>query len=399
MSNDWTPFRPGPQDLERITGEVAPIPKIQAELLANHPDLKAADRGAHQYQIAGSRVELRIDDALPAALDGIGLFEPGVTRRGIARLSTGLGYPHLETDPDFLGLMAAFQTKAGQRVDFLAINDPSSPTDDHRAFISLLEATAASAGAEAPFAGKAGDLDLLDLAAVQTRFALAMVRALGMRDGLKALGHVLGQTLTTARSSTAWQTYWTGVVEIGGTAGKFVFVPTVDQNRLRDLQPGERHLSDEWRARQAAGDVMFRLYWLPFVSQQDTSTTRLSEPWVEQRHPVGQLRFPQIAADSEEAALWAALAAEMGASPSNWVRDKKGGIALPGTEFGIARQIAYQKSQEGRSVLPPADYAEVFETGRIGAALAAELRRRRAAKRAAGHHDSAPADRVAPSSS
>ncbi|MGH6916222.1 MAG: hypothetical protein ACREJ0_00795, partial [Geminicoccaceae bacterium] len=143
MSNDWTPFRPGPQDLERIAGEVAAIPKIQAELLANHPDLQSADRGAHQYQVAGSRVELRIDDAPPAALDGIGLFEPGAVHDGIARLSTGLGYPHVETDPDFLGLMAAFQTKAGQRVDFLAINDPTSPTDDHRDFVAVLEATAA----------------------------------------------------------------------------------------------------------------------------------------------------------------------------------------------------------------------------------------------------------------
>lgn len=391
MSNDWTPFRPAPQDLERIAGEVAAIPTIQAELLANHPDLAAADRGAHQYQIAGSRVELRIDDVLPAALDGIGLFEPGATHHGIARLSTGLGYPHLETDPDFLGLMAAFQTKAGQRVDFLAINDPTSPTDDHRDFVAVLEATAASAGAEAPFAGKAGALDLLDLAAVQTGFTLAMMRKMGPRKGLKALRHILGQTLTTARSSTAYQTYWTGIVEIGGTAGKFVLVPTVDDNPRRALRPGERHLSAEWRARQAAGDVVFRLGWLPFVSEQDTSTTRLTEPWVEQRHPVGLLRFPQVAPDSEEAALWSALAAEMGANPGNWVRDRQDGIALPGTEFGVARQIAYQKSQEGRGALPPADYAEVFETGRIGAALAAELHRRRAAKRAAGHCDSAPA--------
>lgn len=391
MANDWTPFRPTAQDLERIASEVAAIPKIQAGLLANHPDLAAADRGAHQYQIAGSRVALRIDDALPAALDGIGLFKPGAVHYGIARLSTGLGYPHLETDPDFLGLMAAFQTKAGERVDFLAINDPTSPTDDHRAFIALLEATAASAGAEAPFAGKAGALDLLDLAAVQTKFALAMVRGMGVRDGAKVLRHVLGQTLTTARSSTAWQTYWTGVVEIGGTAGKFVFVPTVDENRLRDVRPGERHLSDEWRARQAAGDVAFRLCWLPFVRQQDTSTTRLTEPWVEQRHAVGELRFPQIAPESDDTALWAALAAEMGADPGNWVRDRQGSNAPPGTEFGVARQIAYQKSQEGRNVLPPADYAEVFATGRIDAALAAELRRRRAAKRAVGHRDSAPA--------
>lgn len=391
MANDWTSFRPATQDLERITGEVAAIPKIQAELLANHPDLKSADRGAHQYQVAGSRVELRIDDALPAALDGIGLFEPGAVHHGIARLSTGLGYPHLETDPDFLGLMAAFQTKAGQRVDFLAINDPTSPTDDHRDFVAVLEATAASAGAEAPFAGKAGALDLLDLAAVQTRFALALVRAMGIGKGLKALGHILDQTLTTARSSTAWQTYWTGVVEIGGTAGKFVFVPTVDENLLRDLRPGERHLSEDWRTRQAAGDLTFGLCWLPFVSQQETSTTRLTEPWVEHRHSVGRLRFPQIAPDSEEATLWAALAAEMGANPGNWVRDKQDSIALPGTEFGAARQIAYRKSQEGRGVLPPAAYADVFRTGQIGEALAAELLRRRAVKRAAGHRDSAPA--------
>lgn len=81
MSNDWTPFQPTAQDLDRIAGEVAAIPRIQAALLANHPDLEAADRGAHQYQVAGSRVELRIDDVLPAALDGIGLFEPGAVRQ------------------------------------------------------------------------------------------------------------------------------------------------------------------------------------------------------------------------------------------------------------------------------------------------------------------------------
>jgi hypothetical protein len=96
IADEWTPFRPGPQDHERIAGEVAAIAKIQDELLANHPDLKVADRGAHQYQVAGSRVDLRIDPALPAELDGIGLFEPGSVHHGIARLSNGLGYPHLE---------------------------------------------------------------------------------------------------------------------------------------------------------------------------------------------------------------------------------------------------------------------------------------------------------------
>jgi hypothetical protein len=387
MPDDWTPFRPGPEDLERIAGEVAAIPKIQAELVANHPNLTCPDRGAHQFQLAGSKVTLQIEDALPAALDGVGLFVPGAEHCGIARLSTGLGSPHLETDPDFLGLMAAFRTPAGQRVDFLAINDPTSPTDNHREFIAVLEATAASAGAEAPFGGKAGGLDLLDLAAVQTKFALALVRAMGLKDGLKTLGHILNQTLTTARSTTAFQTYWTGVVEIGGTAGKFVFAPSADDNGGRALQPGERHLSEEWRTHQAAGPIVFRLFWLPFANQRDTTTERLTEPWVEDRRPVGQLVFPKVAPDSEETVLWAALAAEMGANPGNWVRDSADRVALPGTEFGVARQIAYRASQKGRDALPEALYEGVFATGRIDDALAAELHRRRAAKRAAGHRD------------
>ncbi len=390
MPDDWKPFRPGPDDLARIAAEVAAIPKIQADLLAHHPGLACPDRGAHQYQVAGSRVALEIDAALPAALDGIGLFVPGAVHHGIARLSTGLGYPHLETDPDFLGLMAAFRTKAGQRVDFLAINDPTSPADNHRDFVTVLEATAAGAGSEAPFGGKAGALDLGDLAAVQTQFALALVRAMGLRGGLRALGHIVDQTLTTARSSTAFQTYWTGVVEIGGSAGKVVFAPSRDDNALRDLQPGERYLSEEWRARQAAGEVAFTVYWLPYVSQQETPTDRLTEPWVEHRQAIGRLRFPKSGPDGEEATLWAALAAEMGANPGHWVRDRDDSIKQPGTAFGTARQMAYQASQKGRDVLPEALYEEVFTSGAIGAALAGELRRRRTAKRAAGHIDSAP---------
>lgn len=180
------------------------------------------------------------------------------------------------------------------------------------------------------------------------------------------------------------------MVEIGGTAGKFVFVPSGDENALRALQPGERHLSDEWRSRQTAGEITFRLYWLPFANQEDTPTARLSEPWGEQRRAVGQLIFPKLAPHSDDAQLWAALAAEMGANPAHWVRDRANSIAEPGTEFGVARQIAYQRSQEGRGALPAAHYAEVFATGRIGEALALELRRRRVAKRAAGHCDGAP---------
>jgi hypothetical protein len=79
----------------------------------------------------------------------------------------------------------------------------------------------------------------------------------------------------------------------------------------------------------------------------------------------------------------------MGANPGNWVRDRANSIAEPQTEFGLARQIAYRKSQEGRSALPESEYADVFSSGVISDALAAELRRRRDAKRSAGHIDAA----------
>jgi hypothetical protein len=46
-------------------------------------------------------------------------------------------------------------------------------------------------------------------------------------------------------------------------------------------------------------------------------------------------------------------------------------------------------SQESRNALPQALYAHVFQGEEIGEALAAELARRRAAKAAAGHIDSA----------
>jgi len=43
------------------------------------------------------------------------------------------------------------------RVDFLGINDPAVPTDDHRGFMSVLHATGESAGASIPFVGDWGE--------------------------------------------------------------------------------------------------------------------------------------------------------------------------------------------------------------------------------------------------
>jgi hypothetical protein len=56
----------------------------------------------------------------------------------------------------------------------------------------------------------------------------------------------------------------------------------------------------------------------------------------------------------------------------------------------VARKLAYQASQDGRDALPVEAVRAVFTTGAIDAELAGELRRRRAAKVAAGHVDRAP---------
>jgi hypothetical protein len=385
-----TSFRPSAVDLARIGSDVAPISTIQKKLVANDPRLKVADRVAHQYQVAGGKAQLRIEPTLPANFVGVGLFEPGAQYTGLGRISTGLGCPHLETDPDFLGLMVAFHTKGGQRVDFITINDPTSPTDTHPQFIKLLDATADAAGAKPPFGSGLGELDLADLAASNLKLVRSLVLNLGPISGVKVAGHVARQTARTAISSTAYQTYWTGIVEVGGALGKFMFLPVSDENRLRTLTPGERHLSEEWRQRQARGDIAFTLQWLPFIDEQTTSTTELTRRWVQQPVAIGHVTFPKIEPEDTEAPLWAALTAELGANPGNWVADTGNTIPEPGTEFTCARKIAYRNSQAGRGVLPEADYAHVFSGQPIGPALTAELQRRRAAKDAKGHVDMAP---------
>jgi hypothetical protein len=385
-----TPFRPTAADLARIGGDVAPIAAIQSKLVANHPKLTVPDRVAHQYQVAGGKVFLRIGQQLPANFVGVGLFEPGAQHTGIGRISTGLGCPHLETDPDFLGLMVAFQTSAGKRVDFLTINDPTSPTDIHPQFVKLLDATADAAGAEPLFGGGLGQLDLADLAASNLQLARSLKASLGPVTGVKVVAHVGKQTFRTAISSTAYQTYWTGIVEVGGAFGKFMFAPVSDENRHRAVAPGERHLTDEWRQRQSRGNIEFTLNWLPFIDEQKTSMTELTRPWEQQPVPIGQVTFPKLDAADADAPLWAALASEIGANAGNWIADTGNTIPEPGTEFTCARKLAYRNSQAGRGALPEADYAHVFGGEPIGPTLTAELQRRRAAKDAAKHVNMAP---------
>jgi hypothetical protein len=172
---------------------VKQIPEIQKTLVENDEQLKRPDRAAHQQQIAGGRVLLKVAERLPRELDGLGLFQP-VTRQevsrhgapsadhvGVGRISTGMGCPHLETDPDFLGLMLAFSTPDGRRVDFIGINDPTAPTDTIEDFMALLKATADAAGIRIPF-GDLGTLGLGNLAVSQARLLVS----LGLHAGLRA---------------------------------------------------------------------------------------------------------------------------------------------------------------------------------------------------------------------
>ena len=286
-------FDPTPDAIAKLEQLADKIPEIQQVLVENHDKLKKNDRGAHQQQIAGGKVILTVANELPSELDGLGLFEPGAARVGIGRISTGLGCPHVETDLDFLGIMLAFRTPEGRRVDFLGINDPTSPTDTVEEFVALLQATADAAGTQIPL-GSSGELNLGDFLASQAGLVKSLRKRLGRWQGYGVAAHVAGQALRTGRSSTAYQQYWTGVVRATDTLGKFAFVPTEEVNKHRRLRPGEKYLTNDWRQRQSDGDLRFRLYWMPFQNEKDTPLEELTEEWDENHmFQVGEVVFPQ----------------------------------------------------------------------------------------------------------
>jgi hypothetical protein len=374
-------YSPTPEQrraLEQLAEQVA---DVQRTLVANHPQLQSPDRGAHQQQLAGGRVLLTVDPQLPDELDGLGIFQRGSGPRiGIARISTGLGCPHAETDPDFLGLMAAFQTDDGRRVDFVTINHGGAPTDTPEEFVALLKATADAAGG-------AHASEFVNLFASQARLLAGLVRHAGTRAPAIA-AQVIRQTSRTTRSSSAVQPYWTGVVRARDVLGKFTFVPLSDVNDRRPASAGAKYLTDDWRARQSAAALEFRLYWIPFIDERETPLKDLTREWAEEHKvALGTVSFPVTAPDSVQGRLEALLAAEMGANQGNWVEDDRGTSTaeLPATEYTAARFLAYRVSQRLRNALPDEAYASFFESGTIDAALAGELVRRYEAKRAAGH--------------
>jgi hypothetical protein len=364
-------FKPTPEQHRALEKIAAGIPKVQQTLVANHPQLAMPDRGAHQQQLAASKVLLTVASTLPPALDGLGVFQRGTTRIGIGRMSTGMGCPHAETDADFLGLMVAFRSSAGRRIDFITINDPTSPTDTPEEFVALLEATADAAGSTG-------------LLATRTRLLASLARHAGLRAPAIAT-HVTAQTHRTVRSHTAYQQYWTGIVRTRNLLGKFTFVPS-SAVPASNADRGPAHFTTDWRARQSAGPLTFELRWIPFLTDRDTPLDDLTRPWVfEHEIKVGTVTFPKIDPDSVEAKLTTLLASELGANPGNWDETPEGRPELPATRFTAARQLAYRASQAARGALPEDKYASFFERGEIGPELGVELIHRYQQKRAAGH--------------
>ena len=78
-------FDPTPQERQVLEAIARQIPDVQRELVRNHPQLSMPDRGAHQQQLAGSKVLLTIAESLPAELDDLGIFQ----RLSPARIGLG----------------------------------------------------------------------------------------------------------------------------------------------------------------------------------------------------------------------------------------------------------------------------------------------------------------------
>ena len=376
-------FRPGAEDLRRADAETAEISEFQHRLRERHPDLKCVDRVAHQYQIAGSKVVLRVASQLPEGFAHVGLFVPGAEHFGVGRISTGLGTPHVETLPDFLGLRASFVTAAGRQVDFIALSTPALPGDDRLAGMHFLRATADAAGPDT--------ISPSPLAPGHRLMRESLIKSRGIARAARMLALIAQKGEHTASAGTAYQSYWTGVVEISGTLGKFTLVPVSSANSLRAMHPGERYLTRDWARRQSSGDIAFGLYWISYVDERRTSLEDNTQSWSEtHKRLVGHLIFPRTDMTTNDARLWAALAAEMGADPGNWVCDARDSVREPSTEVGLLRKLAYERSNRERDALPLEGYRTALQTGRIGEELAAELTRRVERKRQLRHIDQAP---------
>ena len=89
--------------METIRKDVAEVRNIQQTILDKNKQVHFLDRVAHQYQVAGSKVLLKVTEVLPAPLQNVGLFHPGAEHIGIGRFSTGLERRMSRRIPTFSG--------------------------------------------------------------------------------------------------------------------------------------------------------------------------------------------------------------------------------------------------------------------------------------------------------
>ena len=59
-------FNPTAEETRALEALIAELPRIQDTLVQNHPQLTRPDRGAHQQQLAGSKVLLTVERSLVA---------------------------------------------------------------------------------------------------------------------------------------------------------------------------------------------------------------------------------------------------------------------------------------------------------------------------------------------
>jgi hypothetical protein len=66
-----------------------------------------------------------------------------------------------------------------------------------------------------------------------------------------------------------------------------------DGDRCRAAR-GPKHFTEDWRARQGAGPLVFRLEWIRFLSERETPLGDLTTAWQDsQRVAVGTVTFPK----------------------------------------------------------------------------------------------------------
>ena len=286
-------------------------------------------------------------------------------------MSTGLGCPHAETDPDFLGLMVAFQARSGRRIDFVTINDPTSPTDTPEEFIALLQATADAAGASG-------------LLANQARLLLSLARHAGIRAAPIAT-HVTGQTRRTVRSSSAYQ-------QVPGPASCARATRSASSPSCRSTRRCRRpRTRTETVHRRLADTNGRRDRWHSSCTGSRSSTSGRRRSTISRPRGGTSTRCALARSCSRrrdrDQRIEAHRASCLGARRQSGQlagnhRRASGGASVD--RFTAARALAYRLSQQHRQALPEDSYRSFFEKGEISDALAATLIARYKEKQAAG---------------